>query len=114
MPAKRRHSKRRGTGGDPDMRAWAMTFRTGFDYLHSLRVFGIDGDAATDDAIRANAEAAWRRLGADFLAEFVPPPHGYLRLSPWALEQFGKPPAKGKRNASETAPVESPNDDLDA
>lgn len=83
MPVKRRTAKQRAP--DSDLGAWSMLFTSGNDYLSELRRW-----FATEDEARAAAGAAWHRLGAEFMATWQPTSH---RPRPWALEQFGPPPA---------------------
>lgn len=83
MPIKRRAPKRRI---DPaiEVRAWAMTFRTGYDYLGSLPKLGVRIDARHQPS-RSVAEDAWRRLGPVFLAQLEE------AAEPWAQREFGIP-----------------------
>ena len=81
MPAKRRNAKRRL---DPVSKceAWAMTFKSGYDFLRALDIF----DIHTDEDARAAAPAAWARLAHIYFDKFHEPDS-----EPWALTEFGMP-----------------------
>ena len=91
--AKRRTLKRRI---DPKAQAeaWAMMFKSGYDFLQDAadftglkeprHVYPPDDREEASRAWNAAARAAWRRVGHLHLAE-----HGAEDC--WALEQFGAP-----------------------
>jgi hypothetical protein len=67
-----------------ELKAWAMAFTSSWDFFGDLVPYGL----ADDKAVRRAARAAWKRLGARFMASWKPTP---VRAQPWALERFGKP-----------------------
>lgn len=84
MPVKRRTDKRRL---DPaaELRAWEIPFHCGRDFFRELPAIGVSVDAyGLPD--RSTIEAAWRRLGAAYLAQ---QPSGLSE--PWAQRTFGEP-----------------------
>ena len=89
MPVKRRTAKRRL---DPmaELEAWSCAFQAHYTYFGELEEIGVETDAYGRPD-RAVAEAAWRRLGARFLAEAANPHLG----APWALLEFGDPSHAG-------------------
>lgn len=82
MPAKRRGGKRRL---DPavELGAWASVFDSGYDFFNDLSTVGVEVDSYGRPA-RPAVEIAWRRLGANHLAER---PAG--ETVPWAVAEFG-------------------------
>lgn len=81
----KRRSTTTGLSLEAELKAWSLYFETGFDYFHDLKVLDIP---RTHDAPRQAVEAAWGRLGGEFMRTWVPHPD---RQTPWALEQFGEP-----------------------
>lgn len=72
-----------------EVNAWGEIFDAGYDFFGEAQEFGI----ALDEHGRADEEtarAAWRRLGAFYLARRTIDPS----RPPWALERFGQPPCR--------------------
>lgn len=85
MPVRRRTDKRSAAAD-----AWNEIFTFGFDILNRAHMAGVKLDARLRPDM-AEARAAWRRYGAQFLSEYGDDGE------PWALTEFGKP---GGRHAS--------------
>ncbi len=80
MPVRRRVSKARPN----ELAAWRPMFSWGYDFFNDLGPFGL----RTEAEARAAAQAAWKRLGAEFMRTWTPT--GATEI-PWALEEFGEP-----------------------
>ena len=74
---------------EAELEAWETTFAFGHDFFHDLK-YRLGLDLSCCQAVQEAAAAAWRRLGASFMTSWEPTPD---RPQPWALEQFGDPPA---------------------
>lgn len=88
MPVKRRRPKYR-VDSAAELAAWAPLFDSGYDFFGDLAPFGFPGGDA-DEAVRAAAPEAWRRLGAAYLTSELYDPSRAC----WALETFGRPPCR--------------------
>jgi len=97
MPVRRKVDRRKAEA----LPAWSMTFLAGHDYFDELSTIGV----ATDEYGRPNrqeAEAAWHRLGALFLAEHAAEQareRHPIESEPWALEAFGVPGGRPARQS---------------
>lgn len=81
MPVKRRVAKRRFSDA-AELEAWGEYFAFGWvGFAGDLEEIGV-----TDPA--ADVEAAWHRLGGQFLAARCSEAE---ERQPWALDQFGAP-----------------------
>lgn len=89
MPVKRRFAKRRVSEA-AQIDAWGEYFGFGYEGFAG----DLEGIGVTDPAVEV--EAAWHRLGALWLPQFLPRPR-CGQWVPWALEKFGPP--KGKTDA---------------
>jgi hypothetical protein len=67
-----------------ELKAWATAFTFSWDFFGDLKRYGL----ADDKAVRRAAKAAWKRLGARFMAAWKPTP---ARKTPWTLDRFGAP-----------------------
>lgn len=86
MPIRARKSRRRLDAAP----AWACAFECEFDYFDDLPEIGVHTDSyGLPD--REEAEAAWHRYGAAFMAEWRARPHHPDDLDPWAFTAFGEP-----------------------
>src|SRR5262249_8593692 len=63
-----------------ELKAWATAFTFSWDFFGDLKHYGL----ADDKAVRRAAKAAWKRLGARFMATWEPTP---ARKTPWALDK---------------------------
>jgi len=86
MPRKRRIGKAR-IDQSGELAAWRETFRYGVDFFGELAAVGIPW--ASDRPTNAEIEAAWRRLGAAFIAAYGSVEQHGRPL--WALLEFGEP-----------------------
>lgn len=77
MPIKRRTPKHR-INPEAELAAWSEAFESGLDFFGDLADFGLQCDAA----VRAAMPCAWKRLGAAFMARWVP---NAARALPWAF-----------------------------
>ncbi len=75
------------TETDPavELKAWRMTFKSGYDFLRALPKIGIDISGRHQPA-QELAEDAWRRLGSTYLDARDPE-----QPTAWAERQFGQP-----------------------
>jgi hypothetical protein len=81
MPVRNRKNRRKTVAGVAD---WESVFSSEFDFFGELKDAGVETDEHGRPD-REEARAAWKRLGAEFLAEFR---ESYV---PWALTEFGEP-----------------------
>ena len=86
MPTKRRRSKRRAPDAS-EFDAWWCVWWAGSDFDGALERYGIRAQDMTREAFREAAEAAWRRHGAAFMADWRA--EGSVGL-PWAAREFGE------------------------
>jgi hypothetical protein len=69
--------------------AWAEFFTSGHDWFDDLVPLGFDNQGYVN---RADAAAAWLRLGSHYMEHIWPQMKlDQNRESPWALDQFGGP-----------------------
>jgi hypothetical protein len=66
-----------------ELKAWATAFTFSWDFFGDLKHYGL----ADDKAVRRAAKAAWKRLGARFMATWKLTP---ARKTPWALDIEGR------------------------
>ena len=95
MPVKRRLGKRR-IDQQAELQAWSGLFKCGYDYFNELDNWGAwPATDTADQSKRAAAKAAWKRLGAAFLAEWRAGGLHGRPMAPldttWALSEFGEP-----------------------
>lgn len=83
MPPRRKNNKRRTADTLDD---WEWTFHMGWPLTGDL--WGIVELDANGQPPRDVAEAAWRRFGAEFMAESEASGEPF---TPWALQEFGDP-----------------------
>ncbi|WP_426611273.1 hypothetical protein [Bradyrhizobium sp. McL0616] len=84
MPVRKRNNKRRTADGLDD---WEWTFSMGWPLTGDL--WGIVELDDNGQPPRDVAQAAWRRFGAEFMAEFEAEHPNGTDSVPWAVEQFG-------------------------
>ena len=82
MPVKRRATKHHRFPKAEELLAWGEYFELGSNGFAGE----MEGIGVTDPV--AEVEAAWHRLGAEWLSQFVT--HSE-RCVPWALKKFGQP-----------------------
>ena len=89
MPVRHRKNRKRSTDG---LSEWESVFSTGYDLLWELQMSGVETDEYGRPSLEV-IEVAWMRLGEAYMDL---PRHPDLP-TPWAVETFGTPWAKGKR-----------------
>ncbi len=87
MTGQRRYARSQ-TDTAAELKAWRMTFKSGYDFLRALPHIGVEITSNHQPDPNA-AREAWVRLGDAFLAAHQPDARG----DPWALRTFGLPSA---------------------
>jgi hypothetical protein len=87
MPVRKRKDKHKNSAG---LFEWETVFSSEFDFFGELKDAGVETDEYGRPD-REEARAAWKRLGAEFLADFDEKYPRGAHFVPWALAQFGEP-----------------------
>ncbi|MEH3123711.1 MAG: hypothetical protein PGN16_17365 [Sphingomonas phyllosphaerae] len=90
MTGQRRYARLQ-TDTAAELKAWRMTFKSGYDFLRALPRIGVEITSNHQPDLQA-AKDAWARLGDAFLAAHEPDARG----DPWALRTFGLPSLAGQ------------------
>lgn len=86
MPVRKRKDRRKQLAGADE---WFCAFESEFDLFSDLA-----GLVEMDQSGRPDREAAreaWRRYGAEFMADFAARYPSGAHFTPWALREFGPP-----------------------